>query len=114
MIAVNNRIGFGFLPGSVYDSHSDELKDIKAWSTVLDIGAIVKHIKELQPGYMCGVSRSNDAFTGELFPAAIYDDGPFVFPVDILRYLERGDIHGIPKEYEEYLISEHGLTPLQP
>lgn len=112
MIAEKNCMLFGFLPDCVYDYASDSLQDMLSWQTSLRIGDVVAHIESLDAGYMSGLGESKDVFTGEYFPAAIYDDGPFVFPVDILRYLERGDIHGVPKEYEEYLINEHGLTPL--
>ena len=45
-----------------------------------------------------------DRFTGEMFNAGIYKDGPFTFSVDFFRYYKTQEI-GLPREYEEYLLN---------
>ena len=100
---------FGFTVDMPYGSATDTLEEIKKWRSSISIETIVNHMATLDVGYMCSLGLSKDLFTGEEFPAGIIIDGTFVYPIDILRFLKRGDIHGVPKEYEEYLIEHHGL-----
>lgn len=111
MIKTEKYIEFGFLDGNpCRETPTDTLEDMKNWRNSVGIDAIIRHIESLEAGYMCGMTESIDAVTGVAYPAAQFDDGPFFFPIDVLRYLKRGDIHGVPKEYEEYIVNQHKLT----
>lgn len=112
MIRKNGWCLFGAIQGGAYKYGNDTKNSISEWTTILSIPDIIEHIKSLEIAYKSGLGGSLDVFTGEHYPAAIYRDGHFVLPADILRYLERGDIRGIPKEYEDYLINQCGLVPI--
>ena len=110
MNITDKYIDFGFLAGNpCRETPTDTIEDMKQWHNGISTESIIRHIESLDAGYMCVLAECVDAFTGELFPAAQYDDGNFFFPIDVLRYLKRGDIQGVPKEYEEYLKENYHL-----
>ena len=104
MIRIHGKIGFGFIQAAPYKTKSDTIDEMQRWSNKTPVQDIIAHIETLDAAYMAGLGESQDAFTGEYFPAAIFTDGKFVFPVDVLRYLKQGNIHGVPKEYEKHII----------
>ena len=91
---------FGFLEGTPYGEKTDEFEDFKAIKNEIDKKTVIRHMESLDIGYAS--PRTKDLFTGEEFQVGIIHDGPFVFPVDFLRYYKSQDI-GIPYEYEAYL-----------
>lgn len=105
MIRTQGRIVFGFFENASYTTKSDKLQDFEKMQNSLTASTIIKHIESLDPAYSS--EHSVDAYTGETFNTGVFHDGSFWFPVDVLRYLKAGKI-GVPKEYEEYLISEVG------
>lgn len=108
MVTYKGRTAFGFIPeAGCYSNPTDTFSDMLKWRTELPIDKLIRHIETLDEGLMCRLGRSRDVITGEYFPAGLFDDGDFVFANDVLRYLKRGDIKGIPKEYEEYLLAKH-------
>ncbi len=111
MVRTDKYIDFGFISGNPERSMpTDTFAEMQTWRNDIPIEIIIKHIETLQEGLMCGeMATSIDAVTGEGYPAGQYKDGPFFFPIDVLRYLKRGDIHGVPKEYEEYLKETYHL-----
>ena len=100
MIYCNGRYGFGFWPEMIYKTKSDKYEDFLLFKNDIDKEAVIRHIESLD--FACGFHDCRDLFTGEVFRSGIYDDGPFTFPVDFLRYYKSQDI-GIPYEYEAYL-----------
>ena len=105
MIKKNGIVAFGFTKETgIYNLITDTIDDMKKWKNGIPVDRIIKHIETLDPAYACsGGHIGVDAFTGEEFYAAMFDDGQFSFPIEVLRYLKRGDIHGVPKEYEQYI-----------
>ena len=94
------RYGFGFWEGMPYGEPTDKYEDFLSFKNDIDKEKVIKHIESLDDwlaSEMC-----TDMFTGEKFNAGVYDDGPFTFSVDFLRYYKTQDI-GIPYEYEAYL-----------
>lgn len=97
---INGRYGFGFWEGMPYSNVTDEYEDFLSFKNDIDKDKVIKHIESL--GDWLASEMCTDMFTGEEFNAGVYDDGPFTFPVDFLRYYKTQDI-GIPYEYEAYL-----------
>ena len=83
-----------------YKSRSDKYEDFEQFRNEINKERIIRHIESLDI-WSCSL-MSRDIFTGEEFYAGTIEDGPFVFPVDFLRYYKTRDI-GIPYEYEAYL-----------
>ena len=110
-IEQNKFYDFGFLPDNpCVEKPTDTFEEMQAWKNDIPKRIIVKHIERLKDGLICGSLASViDVVTGEKYPAGIYRDGPFTFAIDVLRYLKRGDIHGVPKEYEDYLKETYHL-----
>ena len=108
MKTVNEIIGFGFFQGMEYDDDCDDVfEDYKHYKNRLPKSMIAAHIRSLPMSVFS--FAVTDIFTGEYDGnGALYNDGPFIFPVQFLRYFETYDI-GIPPEYEEYLIRVVGL-----
>ena len=101
MTYCNGWYGFGFWEGMPYGAPSgDKYKDFERIKNKIDKECVIRHLETLDIGYSTRMSK--DIFTGEEFYAGIIEDGPFVFPVDFLRYYKTRDI-GIPYEYEAYL-----------
>ena len=111
MRTANGLFFFGFFKGLPYGKNcSENLEEYKTFSNKLDRKQIIDHIAGLEPG-LCPLCNPYDSFTEEeLSMAGIYADGPFRFPIDFIRYLNRFEI-GIPPEYEQYLIESIGLKP---
>lgn len=91
-----------------YNSERQELFDwLSSRIEELSKATIATHIRSL-PMAVSSFAVT-DIFTGEYDGnGALYNDGPFTFPVQFLHYFEEYDI-GIPPEYEEYLIRVVGL-----
>ena len=100
MKTIGNYTLFGFFEGAPYDYITDNLEDFERIQNDLPRQDIINHIRQLTPAISS--ARGKDAYSGDIYQAAQYDDGPFVFPVDVLRYLEKDRI-GVPKEYERYI-----------
>ena len=92
MIRRKGKTLFGYLPTAPYREPTDTLEEMQQWKNETPVQDIITHIEGLEAAYMSGLGESRDAFTGEAFPAGIYLDGKFSFPVDVLRYLKQGTI----------------------
>lgn len=100
MKKIGKYIAFGFFEGSPYDFVTDDIRIFERYKYTMPIDDIIKHIEELDPAVSS--ERGKDHYTGEVFQAMQYDDGIFLFLIEVLRYLRQGKI-GIPKEYEDYI-----------
>lgn len=100
MIFKNDKYGFGIWEGMPYGIPTDKYEDFEQFQNEIDKKKVIRHIESLDV-WSCS-PMSKDIFTGEKFYGGIIIDGPFVFPVDFLRYYKTRDI-GIPYEYEAYL-----------
>lgn len=100
MKTVGDYTLFGYFEGAPYDYVTDTLADFEHLQNDLPRQVIIDHIQDLTPAISS--ARGKDAYSGDVYQAAQYDDGHFVFPIDVLRYLKQGKI-GVPKEYEEYI-----------
>ena len=96
----DGRMYFGFWNDMPYRTKSDKFEDFTGYKNTVSKNDIINYMDSLSPALACAFSK--DMFTGAVFNAGIYWDGPFTFPVDFLRYYKTQDI-GIPYEYEEYL-----------
>jgi len=107
MKKVNGYIGFGFFKGTGYRDCDDVFEDYLNYHNALPKNKIAAYIRTLPMAVSS--FHVTDIFTGEYDGnGALYEDGPFTFPVQFLRYYETYDI-GIPPEYEDYLINVVGL-----
>ena len=110
MICRNGIYVFGCFKGMGYsrsEEETDFFEDYYQYHNLLSKKSIIEHIKAL-PVAVAGFPVL-DIFTGQPDGGgALYEDGPFKFPVQFLRYFEDYDI-GIPPEYEDYLIHVVGL-----
>ena len=107
MKRVNGYIGFGFFNGMGYRECDDVFEDYLNYHNTLLKSTVSDYMRTLP----MSVSSFpvTDIFTGKHDGnGALYNDGPFTFPVQFLRYYETYDI-GIPPEYEDYLIHVVGL-----
>ena len=105
----NGVAAFGFFEGMIYDDDCHESFDAyRSFHNSIPKETIIRHIETLPIAYSS--LRTYDLFTGdELGNAGLYNDGPFTFPIDFLRYYKAYDI-GIPPEYERYLTDVIGLS----
>ena len=108
MKKVNGIIGFGLFRGMEPDDDFNEaFDDYFYYKNRLSKSVVAAHIRSL-PVAVSGVPVK-DIFTGKDDGVdAVFNDGPFTFPIQFLRYYETYDI-GIPPEYEDYLINVVGL-----
>lgn len=90
-----------------YRPDTEDFEEYSQYRNILNKHVIAAHIRSLP----MAVSSFpvTDIFSGKYDGnGALYEDGPFRFPVQFLRYFETYDI-GIPPEYEKYLIDVVGL-----
>jgi len=110
MIIENNIYGFGLFKGMGYtdrDGKTESFEEYLHYHNRLSKHSVIQYIKSL-PISVAGFPVK-DIFSGKDDGiGALYEDGPFTFPVQFLRYYETYDI-GIPPEYEDYLINVVGL-----
>ena len=78
------------------------------YHNALSRDAIEAHILTLQAAYSPIGNARDTVMDIPLKQTGLYDDGPFRFPIDFLRYYITFGI-GIPPEYEQYLIETVGL-----
>ena len=101
MKTINGQKGFGFWEGMPYRTITDTYEEFRNFRNRISKEKVIAHIESLDDWLSPSMSR--DLFTGEQFHAGVYNDGPFTFPIDFLRYYKTRDI-GIPYEYEDYLM----------
>ena len=110
MIREENGIKlFGLFKGLPYgEMCTEDYTDYLAYKNVLSRDTIEAHILSLEAAY-CPMAAPKDTYMDiNLKCTGVYDDGPFSFPIDFLRYYRTFGI-GIPPEYEQYLIETIGL-----
>ena len=98
----NGSNAFGFWENTPYGIVTDSLEECRKFKNSIPKKSVIQHIESMDFGISS--TPMYDIFTGEEFRAGIYEDGPFTFPIDFLRYYKTQNI-GIPYEYEDYLKS---------
>lgn len=97
---------FGYFKGLPYPDSNEQFDDYKLFRNNIPKEKIIKHIEGLEE-WLTSLP-SSEIFTGERMQAGLYEDGPFVFPLEFLHYYKNYNI-GIPYDYEQYLKSVHRL-----
>ena len=93
---------FGFWDGMPYGEPTDEYDDFVGLKNRIAKQKVLQHVEELDDWLTSEMSV--DRFTGERFNAGFYEDGPYRFSVDFIRYYKTHEEIGIPYEYEDYLM----------
>ena len=92
---------FGLFKGTPYGSFDETIDDYKRQNSVIDRNKVIDHFSHLN--FAATSAPTYDINSGEFFPAGLYDDGPFSFTTDFVRYYNQG-IVDIPEEYEDFLL----------
>lgn len=110
MIVEQNGIkAFGLFRGLPYGAIcTQDYRDYLGYHNTLPRNVIEEHILTLEAAYSPIGNARDTTMDIELKQTGLYDDGPFRFPIDFLRYFREFQI-GIPPEYEQYLIDTVGL-----
>ena len=110
MIVEKNGIkAFGLFKGLPYGKIcTQDYRDYLDYHNTLSREVIEAHILTLEAAYSPIGNARDIVMNIDLKQTGLYDDGPFRFPIDFLRYYRTFGI-GIPPEYEKYLIESIGL-----
>ena len=110
MIYSNGRKLFGFYLRSCYEPNLcvEEIENERVKQDSVARELFERRLPSLE--FWCATTQAKDIYTGETFQAGIYEDGPFTFTMDFVRYYNR-ELTELPEEYKEYLfdLEEQGL-----
>ena len=95
----NGWIAFGLFKGSPYSDEYDDIDEFNCYDKVPK-DFVLARIQSLR--LVLTSAPTYDYFTGEKFRAGLYDDPPFTFSTDFVRYYSQGKI-GLPEEYADFL-----------